>query len=146
MRPVLSGRAGPVVSFLLWGLASGLWVFSAIAAASIGIFGVPSAALAVVVAVRRAAPGPALFGLGFGPAAVLLLIGMLNLDYAPCGPGGVPVMRPGQTEASCGGLNPVAWFVAGGLLLALTVIAFVVAASHHRAPRMPAWTESGDGR
>jgi hypothetical protein len=69
--------------FWAWGLAGALIAFSLIAAASVGVFVLPFAALALAFAVRRTRDRAEMFGGLVGPAGVCLLIAWIQR-----GPGG----------------------------------------------------------
>lgn len=77
----------------------------------VGFFTVPVGLVLVAVLGWRW-PGEAL-GLAEGAAAVAVLIGAINLDYRPCPPGGVTILRPGRTDAGCGGFDGTPWLVGG---------------------------------
>jgi hypothetical protein len=50
---------------------------------------------------------------------VLIVIGLLSLDYDPCSHRGTVVLAEGE-EMSCGGMDPVPWLVAGGVVAAVS--------------------------
>ena len=112
--------------FAAWVLAGALVVFSLLAAASIGLFVAPLAAAAIWLNSRFGRVWPELLGSISGAGAVSLLIAFLNRNTHSCTEG-VLRLGPGETEATCGGLDPVPWLVAGLLLVAAGVASYVLA-------------------
>jgi hypothetical protein len=82
-------------------VAGGLTTFSLLAAASIGLFVLPAALLALWIASRGAPRGPEPFGLFAGAAAVCFLITWIQREP--------------------GGLDSLPWLVAGLVLAALGI-------------------------
>ena len=112
--------------FAAWVLAGALAVFSLLAAASIGLFTAPLAAVAIWLAFRFGRAGPEMLGMVSGAGTVCLLIAFLSRDTTPCTEQG-HTFSSGETEVSCGGLAPTPWPVAGLVLLAAGVVAYVLA-------------------
>jgi len=98
--------------FGAWVLAGALAVFSLLGAASIGLFIAPLAAVAIWLVLRFGRAGPEMLGMVSGAGVVSLLIALLNRGTRPCSEEGLR-LRPGETEATCGGLDAVLWLVAG---------------------------------
>lgn len=120
------GQAAGWRWFLAWAFGGGLVVFSLLAAASIGFFFLPFAALAVWLVGRTARAWPELIGILAGAGAVSLVVAARSWDYNPC-PEGVITLPPGTTSYSCGGIDPMPWLVAGIVLVVLGPIAYAVA-------------------
>jgi len=112
--------------FGAWVLAGALAVFSLLGAASIGLFIAPLAAVAIWLVLRFGRAGPEMLGMVSGAGVVSLLIALLNRGTRPCTEEGLR-LRPGETEAICGGLDPVLWLVAGLVLVAAGVVAYALA-------------------
>jgi hypothetical protein len=120
--------------FLEWAVALALVAFGVITAASIGLFVLPVAAIAVALAARRNALRPdAVLGGLVGVGAVCLFVAYRNRAYSPCPPNGVPtVLRVGE-HFSCGGLDPLPWLTAGALLTAAGLLGHAWVRRPHRA-------------
>ena len=108
--------------FAAWAGATALTVFGFLAALTIGfpflLLGVGSAMW--LVASGRTLPGlSAAGGVMAGMGAILLLIGLLNLDYNPCSD-----PQGDYDGGDCGGWNPVPWLVAGSGLIFGGCVAF----------------------
>lgn len=101
--------------FAAWAAVGGLLAFVVLAAPSVGLFALPVAGLALTLLLRSGRRWPELLGAVSGIGVLFLAIAALNRDYAPCPDGGL-VVTPGQTSLECGGLDPLPWLVAGGLL------------------------------
>jgi hypothetical protein len=125
--------------FAAWVLAGALTVFSLLAAASIGLFIAPLAAVAIWLTARFGRVWPEMLGMISGAGAVSLLIAFLNWGETPCTEG--RLLSSGQTEVSCGGLAPTPWLVAGLVLVAAGIGAYAVArrrtGSGGRGPLLP---------
>jgi hypothetical protein len=117
-------RAGWLV-FAAWVLAGALAVFSLLGAASIGLFIAPLAGIAIWLALRFGRAGPEMLGMVSGAGAVCLLIALLNRNTSPCAEEG-HILSPAETEAGCGGLEPMPWLVAGVVLVAAGVVAYAL--------------------
>ena len=114
--------------FAAWVLAGALVVFSLLGAASIGLFIAPLAAVAIWLTLRFGRAGPEMLGMLSGAGAVCLLIAFLNRGTTlPCPEQGHAVVSPGETEVSCGGHAPTPWLVAGLVLVAAGIVAYVLA-------------------
>ncbi len=112
--------------FALWGGVGALLAFALVTLPSIGLFVLPIAILAAFLTAYYLRSELELLGLLTGAAAISLLIGLLNLDYRPCPPGGFS-LAPGDTRVeSCGGFNPLPWFVAAGGLAAASVAGYTI--------------------
>ena len=105
-------------AFAAWAMVGSLLGFSVLSAASIGLFVLPVALLALAVTVRTARVWPEIAGTLEGIASVSLFVGLVNLDSTPCpssGSGHVHIgggPGTGTTSFSCGGLDPSPWLVA----------------------------------
>jgi len=95
--------------FAAWVLAGALLVFSLLSAASIGLFVLPVAAIAVWLALRFGRTWPETLGIVSGVGAVCLLIALLSRDAMP-------------------------WLVAGVALLTAGVVAYALARRRDGAP------------
>jgi len=95
--------------FAAWVLAGALLVFSLLSAASIGLFVLPVAAIAVWLALRFGRTWPETLGIVSGVGAVCLLIALLSRDAMP-------------------------WLVAGVALLTAGVVAYALARRRDCAP------------
>lgn len=110
--------------FLAWTGSGALIAFTALGLASIGIFVLPFAIAGTAAVRNRARFWPDGLGMGAGIGIMAIVIGVLNLGYRPC-PSGSISLGPGQTSFECGGFDPVPWFVAGSLLVAASVLAYL---------------------
>jgi hypothetical protein len=125
--------------FALWALAGFLLAFTLLAGFSIGFLIAPFALLALAVAAQCAGRGGEAAGAILGTGAALVVVGLLNLDYNPCSQHGSErgtlVLDAGE-EASCGGMNPLPWMLAGGVLAALSIALYRVV-KRGRSPAPP---------
>ncbi len=114
--------------FAVWALAGALCTLSYLGAMTIGVLVFPFALVAVFWAARRA---PTIDAIGFvaGVGTTLLLVAFVNRDHTPCPPGGlnIPADAPRGTSVSCGGMDPMPWFVAGLAVVTSSVLAYAVA-------------------
>jgi uncharacterized membrane protein len=109
-----------------WALAGGLFALALIGIMSIGVFVLPFALLAFVLAERRNRPLPeAPLGASIGAGSVCLFIAYRNRGYSPCPQSGRIHLAPGE-HFSCGGFDPTPWLVVGGLLVAAGLVGHVV--------------------
>jgi len=115
--------------FAAWAVPGALLSLSFVGAASIGLFVLPVALLAVLVVGWTVRVWPELAGLLVGVAALSLLVGAANLGSTPCpstGSGSVHVGDgTGRTSYSCGGLDPSPWLVVGLALAGLGVAVYL---------------------
>lgn len=100
--------------FWFWALAGGLFAFSVVAAASIGLFVFPFALVAIWLASRAGRIWPEALGALAGTAAVCFFIG-----YVQRGPGG---------------LDSFPWLVAGCVLAVAGVFGYAVLAPRVSRP------------
>jgi hypothetical protein len=112
--------------FAAWAAVGGLVAFTLLGAATIGVFVLAFAVLAVVLVLRSGRLWPELLGAVFGIGVLCLVVGALHRDYAPCPDGGL-VVPPGETSVSCGGADPVPWLIAGTLLSVAGAAAYLLA-------------------
>jgi hypothetical protein len=113
-----------------WFIVGAAGAVALLAVASIGLFLAPVVAAAAVGLARVAPARSALFAM-VGAGAVLVVLGLLNLDYRPC-----PNHAIGTTEGesySCGGLRPAVTIGLGLLLAAGGVVRYATL----RPPRIP---------
>lgn len=92
--------------FWLWAVAGALVVFSVIAAASIGLFVLPIAALAAVLAVRRTRSRTEMLGVFVGAGGVCGLIALL--------------------QRGSGSLDATPWIVAAVVFAAVGIVGYAV--------------------
>ena len=92
--------------FWLWSLAGALVTFSVLAAASIGLFVLPLAAVATALAARRTQRRAEVLGALVGVGAVCGVIALL--------------------QRGSGGLDATPWLVAGVLLAGLGIASFAL--------------------
>jgi hypothetical protein len=111
--------------FCAWAFSGGLTFFAVLTGFSIGLLLLPFGALSVVLVARWARAWPESLGVVAGVGAICLLIAALNRDYRPC-PRAEVTLSPGQSEFSCGGLDPKAWWIAGALLLPAASVAYEI--------------------
>jgi hypothetical protein len=107
--------------FAAWAGATALTVFGFLAMWTIGLpFLMAGLGLAIwLVATGHTLPAvAAAAGVLVGMGAILLLIGVINLDYTPCSE-----LDPSGGE--CGGWNPVPWLAAGS---GLTIVGLAMLA------------------
>jgi hypothetical protein len=112
--------------FAAWVLAGGLVVLAILSGFSFGFFVLPFAALALWLVIRSGSGWPEVLGVVSGAGVVCLLIALLNNDYQPC-PDVPVVLGPGETEYSCGGLDPLPWLIAGLALVVAGTVAYAIA-------------------
>jgi hypothetical protein len=119
-----------------WTAAFGLLTFAVLGAASIGIFVLPFAAGALIIVARRdrAWPEAPLGGL-IGVGALSLVVGLVNLPFDPCPPGGIPMVLERGETFRCGGRNPIPWLVVGSGAIALGLIGYFASRRGQAAPR-----------
>jgi hypothetical protein len=115
-------RAG-WLAFLSWAPVGAAWALAIAAAPSFGLFVLPPAALALVLAARALRIWPEGLGAAVGIGAVLLVVAFLNSDYRACPEGGL-TLAPGQHEISCGGFDPAPFLVLGLVVAAAAVVTF----------------------
>jgi hypothetical protein len=115
------------LGFLAWAGLAAVVALAGVTAASIGVFLLP-VVLGVSIAVgRRARAWPESLGALEGVAAVALVIGLANLGSSACPSNGELILKPGEHEASCGGLTPEPFLVAA------VVIALIGLAGYRHA-------------
>ena len=102
--------------FAAWVAAGVLLAFSLVGAASIGLFVLPFAFLAVWAIARSSPPARSAFGLVSGTGLVCLAVWALNRDYRPCPESGELTVPPGATSVDCGGFDALPFLVAGIVL------------------------------
>ena len=125
----MTPRTG-VVAFLGWIPAGTCITLGVAAAPSFGLFVLPLAAVALVLARRRLRAWPEALGAFVGGGCVLLVIALVNSDYRSCSSG--PVTAPaGQSSLSCGGLDPAPFLVAGLALCAAAAVAYAALSRRH---------------
>jgi len=99
-----------------WALVGALLGFSVLGAASIGLFVLPAALLALAVTVWTVRVWPEIAGMLVGAGALSLFVGLVNLGSTPCPSSGSGSVRVGGgtgiTSFSCGGLDPSPWLLA----------------------------------
>ena len=110
--------------FAEWALALALLTVSVLGAASIGIFVVPFALLALFLAGQRNRAWPELLGGLVGVGSVLLYVAYRNRNYLPCPVGPMRVLK-GQ-HFSCGGFDPTPWLALGLLFVASGFAGYLV--------------------
>jgi hypothetical protein len=118
--------------FAAWAGAGVLLAFSFVGAASIGLFVLPFAGLAVWVILRSSPPRQAAFGLVSGAGLVCLAVWALNTGSTPCPESGAVTVPPGGAEEGCGGLDALPFLVAGLVLSLAGPALFEVARRHGR--------------
>ena len=116
-------------AFAAWALVGALLGFSVLGAASIGLFVLPMALLALGVTAGTARVWPEIAGMLEGVASLSLFVGLVNLYSTPCPSSGSGHVHTGggpgtgTTSFSCGGLDPSPWLLVG---LALAGAGFAV--------------------
>src|SRR5215208_455167 len=120
-------------SLLEWAAAFALLALAVVGAMSIGIFVVPFAIAAIVLAARRNCRWPeAALGAFLGVGSLCLFIAFLHRDDSPCPAARTLVrVRPGE-RLSCGGLDPVPWLAIGLLLAAVGLGGYLLFHRTHR--------------
>jgi hypothetical protein len=112
-----------VKQFLAWAAAGALISFGVLGILSIGLpFLVAGSALTALLTHRIGTDEA--YGAAFGAAAVLVVVGLINLPYHPCNPyqGTSDPPMPGM-PSECGGFNPLLFFVPAAVALAAGVAA-----------------------
>ena len=100
-----------------WAVALSLVALAVIGAMTIGMFVLPVAIAAVVLAARRNRAWPeALMGGLVGVGSVFLFVAYRNRSYSLCPPG--PMRLSHGEHFSCGGFDPMPWLTIGLLLIA----------------------------
>jgi hypothetical protein len=109
-----------------WALALGLVAFAVISGMSIGMFVIPVALGAVLVAALRNQAWPeAMFGGFLGVGVACVVIAYLHRADARCPPMMPATMRLGRGEHfRCGGLNPIPWLTNGLVLAASALLGY----------------------
>jgi len=111
--------------FALWAVAGGLLFLSLLTGLSIGLFILPLAVVAIVVAALRARGWREAVGGVAGIGAVCLVIAFQSRDYNPCPESGVLTVPPGDTSIECGGVDATPWLIVGIALVSVSVLAYV---------------------
>jgi hypothetical protein len=112
--------------FAIWALAGLLLAFTILAGFSIGLLFAPFAGIALIVASHQAARWPEAAGIAFGAGVMLIVIGLLNLDYDPCSHRATVELDVGE-EVTCGGMDPVPWLGTGGVIAAVSAALYCAA-------------------
>lgn len=100
-------------------LGFGLWavpgVVVGLQVSAIGVLLLPVGLVATILLAKFTRGWPEVLGILLGIAAACFLIVALNADYWSCPPSGEVITRTQDsvTVASCGGLNPWPWLIAG---------------------------------
>ena len=104
-------------AFAVWTLVAAVTSFGVFTAPSIGVFVIPVGVLAVVVALRTAERGSALWGVAAGVGVASFTVGLLQIGGSACdNPAGAEVV-------ACGGDDsPLPWLVAGCGLAATSLL------------------------
>jgi hypothetical protein len=125
MVPVkLSGWGG----FAAWAFVGALFSLSLLGAASIGLFIMPVAVLALLMVARTVQTWPEVAGLLEGMASMALFVGITNLGSTPCPETGSGTVGPGEAATtSCGGWDPSPWILVGLALAAVGLAVYVLA-------------------
>lgn len=113
--------------FAAWALVGALFSLSVLGAASIGLFVMPLALLALLVAGRTVQRWPDMAGVLAGVAGLTLFVAIANRSSTPCPGSGSSSIRVGGNAGgasfACGGLDPLPWLSVG---VALAAAAFAV--------------------
>lgn len=123
-------RAEGWAAFAAWALVGALLSFSVLGAASIGLFVLPAALLALAVVGWTVRVWPEIAGMLVGVAALSLFVGLVNLGSTPCpasGSGFVSADGRTGTTSSCGGLDPSPWLLVGVALAGAGLAVFALA-------------------
>lgn len=108
-----------------WAVALGVVAFAVVGAASIGMFVVPFAIVAVLIAARRNRAWPeALMGGLVGVGSVFLFVAYRSRAYFPC-PSGPMRLAHGE-HFSCGGFDPRPWLIIGVVLTAAGFVGYLI--------------------
>ena len=125
----MRNRAGGQ-AFVEWALALTLLSLAVIGAASIGMFLLPFALLALALAYRRNRAWPeALLGGFTGAGIICLYMAYRSRSYSPCAaePTRIQVFAGEHvTRYSCGGFEPMPWLVVGALLTIAGCVGYLV--------------------
>lgn len=116
--------------FAAWGLVGALFSFSVLGAASIGLFVLPTALVALAVVGMRVRVWPEVAGALEGAAVLSLFVGGANFNSTPCpssGSGVVDVGGPTSGTFSCGGFDPLPWLLVGLALAGAGLVAYSLA-------------------
>ncbi len=124
---------------MAWGFAGALLTFSAVAAASLGLFVLPVALIVPAIMAKRVGPvrrGTAVAGALAGAAAVVLFVGVANLGSTPCPSSGSGAIGSGgfTGATSCGGFDPWPWLAVGFVLAGAALVAGCSANRCHPPP------------
>jgi hypothetical protein len=116
--------------FAAWAFVGALFSLSFLGAASIGLFLLPAALLALLVVSWFVRLWPEIAGVLEGAAALSLFVGISNLGTTPCPASGSHTVRvgadPGATW-SCGGMEPLPWLLVGFALAGVGVGVYALA-------------------
>jgi hypothetical protein len=110
--------------FAAWAVAGGLLAFSLLS--WVGFFLLPVVLVACWLAARSARSSLELLGVLTGAGLFCLGIAYGARDFSPCPPGGSLRVPPGETSVSCGGFDPLPWFLAGLALVLAGTLAYGV--------------------
>jgi len=113
-------------AFLSYVLAGGLLVFGILGAASVGLFVLPFGVVLFGLSIAYAPDTRDRWGVLAGVGAIGVLIGILNINYQPCGEGPVTVRPPiGEDFSySCGGFDGRPFLAIGLLLIVASLIMY----------------------
>jgi hypothetical protein len=125
------------LSVATWAVALALITLTLLGALSIGVFILPVAAAAVILAARMNRAWPeALTGSLMGIAGVLLWVAFGNRGYSPCLPQHRTMrLAPGESF-SCGGRDPIPWLATGLVLATIGIVGYW--AWRRRSVQLPA--------
>ncbi|MDQ4098345.1 MAG: hypothetical protein M3144_10825 [Actinomycetota bacterium] len=115
--------------FAAWAFVGALLSLSFLGAASIGLFILPVALLALLLVTLMVRPWPEGAGLLEGMAALVLFVGLAHVGSTPCPETGshtVLVGEEGRTW-SCGGWEPLPWLLVGLALAAVGLAVYALA-------------------
>jgi hypothetical protein len=118
----MAQRTG-LAAFLLWIPIGACAALGLAAAPSFGLFLLPFAVVAIVVARWKLRPWPEALGAGLGVGVVLLVVAIANNDYRACS-GGPITVAPGESSVSCGGLDPAPFLLMGLALCASAAVLY----------------------
>lgn len=110
-----------------WSISAALLVFAVLSAASIGLFILPAAIIALWWVARNARLWPEGLGIFGGAGSVLLFVAFINRSSVPCPPGGSNVRLSLGEAGSCGGRDPTPWLMIGTALVCISVIGHALA-------------------
>ena len=111
-------------AFVAWAVNGALLTVSFISA--VGLFVLPLAALLAWMLSRYSPQHRDATGLLAGAGGLALFLGVVNLGHRPCPESGTVTILTEAGSSSCGGWDPIPFFIAGSVIIVAAVGAYLV--------------------